>query len=118
MKNDFGGHDNHHTDNIYAYIGYAMGVCGALDNHEDVFTGNKVVMTGTNVGKPQCTSPGKTVTGQNSYFTSTGEVSECGSSLADWQKKDPKHNDPGSTVSKTPADDTIIGWAKAKLGIQ
>ena len=34
-----GGHDNHHTDNIYAYIGYAMGVCGALDGHEDVFTG-------------------------------------------------------------------------------
>merc|ERR1711937_550021 len=27
MKNDFGGHDNHHFNNVYAYIGRAMGVC-------------------------------------------------------------------------------------------
>jgi len=114
MKNDFGGHDNHHTDNIYAYVGQALGVCGALDNHEDVFTGNKVVLTGSNVGGPQCNSPGKTVMGQNAYFTPSGAVSECGTDLADWQKKG---NEPGSTVAKTPTDAEIIGWAKAKLNI-
>ena len=26
MKNDFGGHDNHHTGDIYAYVGQALGV--------------------------------------------------------------------------------------------
>lgn len=25
MKNDFGGHDNYHTDNLYAYVGEAIG---------------------------------------------------------------------------------------------
>ena len=111
-----GGHDNHHTDNIYAYVGHALGVCGMLDGHQDVFTGNKVVMTGNNVGGPQCHAPGKTTMGQNDYYTPDGTANECGSSLADWQKKS-KDNEPGSTVSKTPSDDVIIGWAKAKLNI-
>ena len=111
-----GGHDNHHTDNIYAYVGRALGVCGMLDGHQDVFTGNKVVMTGNNVGGPQCNAPGKTTMGQNDYYTPDGTAHECGSSLADWQKKS-KDNEPGSTVSKTPSDDVIIGWAKAKLNI-
>merc|ERR1719272_2718176 len=114
MKNDFGGHDNHHTDNIYAYVGSARGVCGALDNHEDVFSGNKVVMTGSDIGGPQCSSPGKTTMFSNNYYTPDGTAKECGSSLPDWQKKDPQ-NEKGSTVAKTPADAMIIGWAKAKL---
>ena len=80
MKTDFGGHDNRHEGNIYAYVGEALGVCGALDNHEDVFTGNTVVLTGHTVGGPQCHAPGKTVMFNNSYFTPTGQVSECGSS--------------------------------------
>jgi len=116
MKNDFGGHDNHHTGNIYAYVGRALGVCGMLDGHEDVFTGNKVVLTSSSVGGPQCKAPGKTTMGQNSYYTPDGNVQECGSSLKDWQSKD-KTNEPGSTVGKTPDDATIIGWAKAKLSI-
>lgn len=45
MKNDFGGHDNHHTNNIYAYVGIALSTCSMLDGHEDVFYGNKVVLT-------------------------------------------------------------------------
>ena len=114
MKNDFGGHDNHHEENIYAYVGRALGVCGALENHEDVFSGNMVVLTSNSVGGPQCTAPGKTVMGNNSYFTPSGDVSECGSDLKAWQSKG---NEPGSTVAKTPTDAEIIGWAKAKLGI-
>merc|ERR1712054_364577 len=69
MKNDFGGHDNHHERNIYAYVGRALGVCGMIDGHADVFTGNQVVLTGSDVGSPQCTSPGKTVMGNNSYYS-------------------------------------------------
>jgi hypothetical protein len=115
MKNDFGGHDNHHRNNIYAYVGRALGVCGMLDGHEDVFSGNKVVMTGSNVGGPQCKPPGKTQMSDNAYFTPDGTVSECGMSLADWQEKG--DSEKGSTAAKTPSDDTIIGWAKEKLGI-
>jgi hypothetical protein len=79
MKNDFGGHDNHHTDNIYAYVGRALGVCGALDNHEDVFTGNQVVLTGTSVGgrspfhlmQPMC-SPTCSLVGRFARLPATG----------------------------------------------
>jgi len=115
MKNDFGGHDNHHYNNVYAYVGQALGVCGMLDGHEDVFENNRVVMTGTNVGGPQCSAPGKTKMANNAYYTPSGDVSECGSSLADWQAKD-SSNEPNSTVSKTPSDEAIIGWARDVLG--
>ena len=91
--------------------------CGALDNHEDVFSGNTVVMTSNSVGGPQCHAPGKTIVGHNSYYTPTGTVQECGSDLAEWQKKDPAHTEVGSTVAKTPTDAEIIGWAKTKLNI-
>jgi len=114
MKNDFGGHDNYHTDNIYAYVGQALGVCGALNDHEDKFVGNKVVMTKTSVGGPQCNAPGKTVMSNNEYYTSTGDVTECGKSLADWQAQSPS-NELGSKVAKIPSDSTIVGWARDKL---
>ena len=116
MKNDFGGHDNYHEDNIYAYVGQALGVCAALDGHGDIFSGNTVVMTGSSVGSPQCTSPGKTSTANNAYYTPDGTAKECGMDLLKWQATDPS-NEAGSTVGKTPDDTTLIGWAAAKLGL-
>ena len=43
MKNDFGGHDNHHHDNVYAYLGSAaVGADTPMnDGHEDHFERNK-----------------------------------------------------------------------------
>ena len=40
MKNDFGGHDNYHLNNIYAYVGRAVGLYDApmLNGHEDHFS--------------------------------------------------------------------------------
>jgi hypothetical protein len=61
MKNDFGGHDNHHFGNIYAYAGIGLSVCATLDGHEDLFEDNYVVLTGDNVGSPGCQAPGKTL---------------------------------------------------------
>jgi len=89
-------------------------VCGALNDHEDKFVGNKVVMTKTSVGGPQCNAPGKTVMSNNEYYTSTGDVTECGKSLADWQAQSPS-NELGSKVAKIPSDSTIVGWARDKL---
>jgi len=115
MKNDFGGHDNHVTDNIYAYAGQAVGASiDMLKGHEDIFQGNKAVVTGSSVGGQDCTGDDKTQMGSNSYFTQAGTIQECGKDLADWQKAG---NDPASTVAKWPADETIIGWAKAKLAL-
>ena len=100
---------------VIRYVGIALSVCSTLDNHEDVFTGNKAVLTGSNVGLSSgCQAPGKAIMGQNSYYTPDGTVKECGSSLAKWQKADAS-NDPGSTVAVTPEDSVIIGWARDKL---
>ena len=86
-------------------------VCATLEGHEDYFYDNRLVITGTDVGGLQCSSP-KTVVGNNTYFTSTGKITECGKDLAELQKHG---GDPGSTVSTLPPDDTVIGWARELL---
>ena len=50
----------------------------------------------------------------NEYYTSTGEITECGANLTDWQALG---NDVGSSVSTLPKDETIIGWAVELLDI-
>merc|ERR1712196_63035 len=87
MKNDFGGHDNYHHDNIYAYVGQAIGFYDApmLDGHEDKFYNNKVVLTGVKFGSATCTGTGATQIHDNEYFTSTGAIEECGEDLSKWQ---------------------------------
>jgi len=116
MKNDFGGHDNHHFGNIYGYAGQALHVSGTLDGQEDLFTDNYVVLTGEDVGSLSCHAPGKTVMMNNQYFTQDGTITECGSSLSKWQAGNPKGNDANSNVTKLPSDAAIIAKVKAKLG--
>merc|ERR1719198_1632747 len=61
LKSDFGGHDNHHMNNIYAYVGDAVFYYDdyTQNGHQDVFTDNKVVLTGEDVGEQACTHPGR-----------------------------------------------------------
>jgi hypothetical protein len=80
MKNDFGGHDNHHYSNIYAYAGRALGVTNTLEGHVDLFQNNTVVLTGNNVGGPQCKAPA-TIMGMNKYYTKGGTIKECGTQV-------------------------------------
>merc|ERR1712137_1110440 len=100
QKADFGGHDNHHYDNIYAYVGQASIILDAatIDGHEHQFYGNKVVMTGTNVGRLDC---GTQKLHDNAYYTPDSSAKECGKSLAEWQADG---HDIGSTVSVHPSD--------------
>ena len=116
MKNDFGGHDNYHHDNVYAWVGQAIGFYDApmLDGHQDKFYNNKVAMTGTNFGSPTCSGTGQTEIHDNQYFTTTGKMTERSKDLADWQKAG---HDAGSTVAVLPHENVIIGWGKAKLGM-
>jgi len=99
MKNDFGGHDNHHYGNVVAYVSRALGVTTTITGHEDYFYGNYVVMTGTSVGT--CLDERMH---DNQYFTPSGQIdSGCGGY--------------GGTVRKTPSDDAILNEAREKLGI-
>lgn len=115
QKNDYGGHDSHHFDNIYAYVGRALGICEQLEGHEDLFVNNKVVMTGEKLGGFKCQGAGKTILHGNNYFTPTGNVIECDMNLTDWQRHG---NDVNSTVSKLPSDDTILSWARSLLKME
>jgi hypothetical protein len=112
MKNDFGGHDNHHFKNIYASVNQALGLCTQLEGHEDFFYRNRVVMTGTKLGIFDCAEPGSPVVHDNEYFTPTGDVEECGMPLDEWQMRG---EDKGSKVIYHPEDDAIIDWARELL---
>jgi len=54
QKSDFGGHDNTHMNNIYAYVGvggyYSEFHPHAYNNHEDIFINNHVIQTGQPFG--------------------------------------------------------------------
>jgi len=113
MKNDFGGHDNHHFNNIYAYVGQAMGLDKTLEGHEDFFYNNTAILRSADVGGAQC-SGARTQMHDNRYFTPSGKISLCGAPLASAQEKG---MDKGSTVSTTPTDDVVFGWARSLLSI-
>mmetsp|Transcript_11415 Transcript_11415/g.33840 ORF Transcript_11415/g.33840 Transcript_11415/m.33840 type:complete len:781 (-) Transcript_11415:85-2427(-) len=118
MKNDFGGHDNNQYNNVYAYVGQALGVDETLPGHEDHFYDNKVVLNGENVGGPQCpTAPGAAFTELhgNEYFTKSGKLQVCGKDLPGAQKAGIER---GSTVAKTPSDDQLLTWARDVLGMR
>ena len=113
QKNDYGGHDNHHECNIYAYVNQPLGIiCQQLDGHENHFVHNKAVVESDKVGSLICDGPGKTILNNNQYFTPSGDIQECDMSLKDWQDKG---NDLNSTVARIPKDEVIIGWARDLL---
>lgn len=113
MKNDFGGHDNDHHDNIYAYVGKGFGICPQLEGHVDYFYNNTVVMTHDgDYGNPACSGPGKTVVHDNKIYTPHGNVTECGMPLSEWQMKG---NDPGTVGQVWPEDEVILGLARKLL---
>lgn len=114
LKSDFGGHDNHHFGNIYAYIGRAMSVTGALAGHEDQFYDNKVIMTGKDVGNPRCSDDVPALLHDNAYYTPDGDLTECGWNLTDAQSEG---FDLGSSVDVTPSDEAILSWAVELLGV-
>jgi len=113
MKSDFGGHDNHHHDNIYAYVGKGYSLSGQLTGHEDYFYKNKVILQNDGTyGTGTCTGPGKTVVHDNSVFSPNAAISECNMPLAQWQARG---NDPGSTAAVLPSDDTLTSWIQTLL---
>eukprot|EP01060_Flectonema_neradi_P015227 TRINITY_DN218_c1_g1_i9.p1 TRINITY_DN218_c1_g1~~TRINITY_DN218_c1_g1_i9.p1 ORF type:complete len:814 (+),score=246.12 TRINITY_DN218_c1_g1_i9:42-2444(+) len=107
MKNDFGGHDNYHYNNVYGYVGKGFGICAQIAGHEDAFYNNTLVMTGTVVGNGEgCSGPGKTIVHDLKVYTPNGTATECGHSPP---------QSPGTTVHKLPTDDEIIAWGRSLL---
>ena len=63
---------------------------------------------------PVCSGAGKSVLGNNTVFSPTGNITECGASLAAWQAAG---NDAGTTAAayseSLPSD--LIALARARL---
>lgn len=116
MKNDFGGHDNWHYKNIYAYVSnHPLTLCRTEAGHEDRFYGNKVLMLreDADVGHFDCN---RTVLHDNEYYIpSGGKLTECGMGFAEWQERGQATRDARSTVSQLPDAETLLGWAQELL---
>jgi hypothetical protein len=68
-----------------------------------------------NYGSGQtCSGEGTTAVFNNTVWSPTGAITECGMSLAAWQAKG---GDPGTTASPFPADAVVIAAARALLGV-
>lgn len=72
------------------------------------------VSVNTRVGSGTCTGEGITVVHDNTIYSPTGAVTECGMPLAKWQAQG---NDPGSTAAPFPPTDTLVAVARGLLGL-
>jgi hypothetical protein len=124
LKSDYGGHDNHHDHNIYAYIAVqALFLDTTLPGHQDQFTQNKVVSARPGrpysndlVGLP-CSSKtypdgspvvqDQTLFEGNEFFTMDGYMHHCGAWAWD--------GNANTTVKSIPSDDTILDWGHQLL---
>ena len=115
MKNDFGGHSNHHHNNVYAFTQSGFGICSQQPGHNDFFHNNYVVMlTNQAYGQWDCKLNPQTMIKlhDNQIFTPAGNTSMCGQPLEEWLNKG---FDRGTTVRKWPADADIIQEARRLL---
>ena len=113
MKSDFGGHDNWHHDNVYAFVGRGFSICGQLPGHGDIYTNNYVVQNRDgDYGSPSCDQT--TLLHSNQIYTPTGNVTECGMSLAAYQAKG---HDVNTTAAPFPASSAILDAARTALGM-
>ncbi len=132
LKSDFGGHDNRHHDNVYAFVsGGCVGVTSFLPGHADAFHDNRCVMqesdrpyAGFDCGSAQASS-GLALPhmGNNRVYTPSGRPADvCGMSFASWQKAGHDANTTWQAWPPAPAaggaeEDTVVGWGRATLGL-
>ena len=119
LKNDFGGHDNHHYNNLYYNSGACMRACAQKPGHEDAFYNNTCIL-------PESTdyaSYSEGIGGEaypdmhdNRVFTKDGTATEGPKkqTVAQVQKQG---RDLGTTVSTLPSDDEVVAMARAMLGL-
>ena len=91
-------------------------ICAQLEGHADQYYSNMLYQSqdGAYGSGQTCTGAGKTIVYNNTIWTPTGTVTECGTSLAAWQAQG---NDIGTTASKYPADSVVLAEARALLGL-
>jgi hypothetical protein len=116
LKSDFGGHSNFHWANLDLFWGVGFGICGQIPGYADGYYDNILYMgQDGNYGSGQtCSGPAATVVYNNTVYSPTGAVKECGMTLAQWQAQG---GDPGTTAAPYPDDSVILGIARNILGL-
>lgn len=116
LKSDFGGHSNYHHDNLDLFFaaGYkAQGTGTQLTGYEDGYYDNYLYMPGDgNYGS------GSPIVRGNTIWSPTGNVTEGGKPLKEFQKDDPVHNDPGTVADAYPEDRVVLFVAKKTLKME
>jgi len=123
LKSDFGGHDNHHYNNLYAYLGAYCFDDGTdqLPGHNDYYYNNTCVQANnlTNYGDLDCTQQMNAwpIVGNNSIFApdgSKGFIGLCDIPEAQLQKMG---YDLGTVIQSLPSDSYILNMARVLLGL-
>ena len=115
IKSDFGGHDNRHFNNIYAFTDQSMFLVYAGAN--DWFIKNKVILNNECGYQSTCRLNEKyafdMVVDNNSIYTPNGQIgSVCGMSFKQWQANG---NDVLTKVFKWPSNEQLIDMVQEML---
>ena len=109
-RSDFGGHDNYHESNIYAYAGSCFGKGNNLR-----FVNNSCVLRSDHGYDSDCGLPSGMIVEGNAVYTPGGKLTVCGnSSLSEWVAQGHDH---GTTLHPMPTDDALIAMGRDLLGI-
>lgn len=125
MTNDFGGHSNHHFENIYAYVEYlCFDISGQLNGNEDMFFNNTCIINQANpktYGTFDCSDQNESnhwpKLGNNTIYQMSVNASItglCGLNEQEFQQKY-KGIDAGTTINGPPSDENIIEAARQLL---
>ena len=117
LKSDFGGHSNFHHDNLDLFFDEGFGISAQLPGFEDGYYGNRLYMSSDGdyggIKYTGANSKGAApVVHSNTIWSPTGNVTEGGKPLKEYQHEDPAHNDPGTVASAYPADAVVLAVAK------
>lgn len=116
LKSDFGGHSNFHHANVDLFFSVGFGICAAADGFADGYFDNFLYISQDgDYGHGQaCSGGAKTLVRNNTIWSPTGAITECGKSLADWQAEG---NDVGTTALAYPEDAAILSVVRTTLRI-
>ena len=117
LKSDFGGHSNYHHNNLDLFFADGFSLQdekphAQLPGFEDGYYENYLYMTTDGEY-----GFGNATVYSNTIWSPTGNVTEGGKPLAEFQKEDPKHNDPCTVASAYPDDKVVLDLARKILGM-
>lgn len=106
----FIGHDNHHENNVYAYVG------GCFNEGNNLrFQNNTCILRGDHGYSSDCELPVGMNVSHNSIYTPSGNISVCGGvPLANWVASG---HDNGTSIESLPSDAAIVQMGRLLLGV-